>query len=113
MHQFNGTGPRVCVIGAGIAGLVTAKVLRQDGFDVSVFEKLPSIGGVWASARTYPGLRTNSTRDTYAFSDFPYPDTADEYPTAAQVRQYLDDYVEHFGLRPLLRLGTEVRTVSR
>jgi dimethylaniline monooxygenase (N-oxide forming) len=106
-------GGRVCVIGAGIAGLVTAKVLRDDGFEVLVAETLPTIGGVWAPPRTYPGLRTNSTRDTYAFSDFPYPAAADEFPTAEQVREYLEAYVEHFGLRPLLRLNTEVRTVSR
>jgi dimethylaniline monooxygenase (N-oxide forming) len=105
-------GGRVCVIGAGIAGLVTAKVLRDDGFEVLVAETLPTIGGVWAP-RTYPGLRTNSTRETYAFSDFPYPAAADEFPTAEQVREYLEAYVEHFGLRPLLRLNTEVRTVSR
>src|SRR5215207_6904242 len=113
MHQFNGTGPRVCVIGAGIAGLVTAKVLRDDGFDVLVFERLPTIGGVWAPSRTYPGLRANNPRETYAFSDFEYPGTADDFPTAEQVRAYLDGYVVHFGLRPLLRLATEVRTVSR
>jgi cation diffusion facilitator CzcD-associated flavoprotein CzcO len=40
-------GGRVCVIGAGVAGLVTAKVLRDDGFEVLVFERLPTIGGVW------------------------------------------------------------------
>jgi cation diffusion facilitator CzcD-associated flavoprotein CzcO len=42
---------RVVVIGAGIAGLVTAKVLRDHGFDVTVFEKEPAIGGVWAESR--------------------------------------------------------------
>lgn len=104
---------RVCVIGAGIAGLVTARVLRDDGFDVQVFERLPAIGGVWAASRTYPGLRANNPRETYAFSDFPYPETADEYPTAEQVRDYLNAYVERFALGPLLRLGTEVRHVSR
>jgi cation diffusion facilitator CzcD-associated flavoprotein CzcO len=72
LDQFNSVGRRVCVIGAGIAGLVTAKVLRDDGFHVVVFEKLPTIGGVWAPRHTYPGLRTNSPRETYAFSDFPY-----------------------------------------
>jgi GntR family transcriptional regulator/MocR family aminotransferase len=113
MPQLRGTGGRVCVIGAGIAGLVTAKVLRDDGFEVTVFERSPAIGGVWASSRTYPGLRANNPRETYAFADFPYPATADDFPTAEQVRAYLDAYVEHFGLRPLLRLGTEVRTVSR
>jgi dimethylaniline monooxygenase (N-oxide forming) len=106
-------GKTVCVVGAGIAGLVTAKVLRQDGFDVTVFEKMPTIGGVWAAPRTYPGLRTNNPRETYAFSDFPYPRTADEFPTAEQVREYLDAYVERFRLRPLLCLATEVVSISR
>jgi cation diffusion facilitator CzcD-associated flavoprotein CzcO len=113
MDLFNGTGRRVCVIGAGIAGLVTAKVLRDDDFEVIVFDKSPTIGGVWAPSRTYPGLRANNPRETYAFSDFPYPDTADDFPSAEQVRDYLNAYVEHFGLRPLLRLGTVVRAVSR
>jgi Flavin-binding monooxygenase-like len=113
LHQFTSVGRRVCVIGAGIAGLVTAKVLRDDGFDVVVFEKLPAIGGVWAPMHTYPGLRTNSPRETYAFSDFPYFPTADDFPTAAQVRDYLQAYVEHFALAPLLRLSTEVCRVSR
>ncbi|HET7318425.1 MAG TPA: FAD/NAD(P)-binding protein, partial [Nitrospirota bacterium] len=35
------SGKRVCVIGAGIAGLVTSKVLKEDGFEVVVFEKQP------------------------------------------------------------------------
>ncbi len=65
------SGQRVCVLGAGIAGLVTAKVLRDDGFEVSVFEKKPNIGGVWAPSRTYPELRTNTPREMYEFSDFP------------------------------------------
>lgn len=104
---------KVCVIGAGIAGLVTAKVLRDDGFDVVVPERLPAIGGVWASPRTYPGLRANNPRETYAFSDFEYPATADDFPTAEQVREYLNAYCDHFSLRPLLRLSTEVINVSR
>jgi len=103
---------RVCVVGAGIAGLVSAKVLREDGFEVIVFEKESSIGGVWAASRTYPGLRANNPRETYAFSDFPYPQTADDYPTAEQVRAYLESYADHFGLRPHIRLATEVVSIA-
>lgn len=103
---------RVCVVGAGIAGLVSAKVLRDDGFDVVVLEKEASIGGVWAASRTYPGLRANNPRETYAFSDFPYPATADDYPTAEQVRAYLEAYVDHFGIRPSIRLSTEVVSIA-
>ncbi len=75
---------RVAVIGAGISGLVTTKVLLQDGFDVVSFEKQTTPWGVWSEERTYPGLRTNNPRDTYAFSDHPYPKTADDFPTATR-----------------------------
>ncbi|WP_405135879.1 flavin-containing monooxygenase [Nocardia sp. NBC_01388] len=104
---------RVVVVGAGIAGLVTAKVLRDDGFDVTVVEKESAIGGVWAPSRTYPGLRTNNSRETYAFSDHPYEHGADVFPTAEQVRAYLASYVARFELDPLIRLSTEVIEVAR
>ncbi|MEZ4869461.1 MAG: NAD(P)/FAD-dependent oxidoreductase [Caldilineaceae bacterium] len=108
----NTSGKRVCIIGAGIAGLVTAKVFQADGFAVTLFEKQAELGGVWAASRTYPGLRANNPRETYAFSDYPYPATADEYPTAEQVRSYLNAYADHFGIRPLIRLATEVVAVA-
>lgn len=104
---------RVCVIGAGVAGLVTVKVMKNAGFDVTVFDKESSIGGVWAPSRAYPGLRTNNPRETYAFSDWPHPETSDTFPTAAQVRDYLGSYVERWGIGAHLRLSTEVVSVSR
>jgi cation diffusion facilitator CzcD-associated flavoprotein CzcO len=106
-------GRRVCVIGAGISGLVTAKVLLEDGFDVTVFEKEPAIGGVWAPSRTYPGLSTNNTRESYGFSDHRYPRDADDFPSAPQVQAYLASYADRFALWPHLRLGTEVKRVAR
>lgn len=104
---------RVCVIGAGLAGLATAKVLQADGFDVTVFEKAPRVGGVWLPSRTYPELRTNTAREEYAFSDFPYPESADDFPTAEQVLNYIESYVDHFELQDAIRLSTEVTSVSR
>jgi len=89
---------RACVIGAGISGLVTAKVLLADGFHVELFEKQSDLGGTWHPDRTYPGLRTNDPGAVYCFSDVPYPDTADAFPTAEQVREYLHDYADRFGL---------------
>ena len=109
----NELGRRVCVIGAGISGLVTAKVLKADGFDVVVFEKESTLGGVWASSRTYPGLRANNPRDTYAFSDYPFPPTASDFPSAAEMRAYLRSYAERFGILACIQLGTEVVQVDR
>jgi dimethylaniline monooxygenase (N-oxide forming) len=103
----------VCVIGAGVSGLVSAKVLKHDGFDVTVFDNEPTIGGVWAPSRTYAGLCTNNPKEHYAFSDFRYPETCDEFPTAEQVLEYLQLYVDEFGLRSHIRLSTDVLSVSR
>lgn len=103
----------VCIIGAGLSGLVTAKVLKHDGFDVTIFEKGPTVGGVWAPSRVYAGLCAQNPQKAYAFSDFPYPETSDEFPTAGQVFEYLTSYVEHFGLESHLNLSTEILSVAR
>lgn len=55
----------VGVIGAGFAGLVTAKVLKDFGFEPHVFECDFEVGGVWAASRRYPGLTTQNVRSTY------------------------------------------------
>jgi dimethylaniline monooxygenase (N-oxide forming) len=101
------------VVGGGIAGLVAAKVLGSHGFEVTLFEREPGIGGVWARSRAYPGLRANNPRETYAFSDHPYPEGTADFPSAAEIRSYLDSYVERFGLGPCMRLSTEVAAVRR
>ena len=47
---------RVGVIGAGVAGLSTAKVLLAAGHEVVVFDRTPDVGGVWSRTRRYPGI---------------------------------------------------------
>ena len=50
----------VGVIGSGIAGLITAHILLQDGFErVEVLTRDRSVGGVWSEERVYPGLQIN------------------------------------------------------
>lgn len=100
----------VGIIGAGFAGLSTAKVLRAFGFEVTVFEKEPDVGGVWAASRRYPGLTTQNPRTTYALSDFPMPADYPEWPSGQQVQAYLHSYAEHFGLIPHLRMSTTVES---
>lgn len=46
---------RIAVVGAGIAGLACAYVLKEKGFDVVVYEKNPSVGGRMSS-RTKDGF---------------------------------------------------------
>jgi cation diffusion facilitator CzcD-associated flavoprotein CzcO len=39
---------RVCVVGAGASGLITASKLIKAGIRVTIFEKSSEIGGIWA-----------------------------------------------------------------
>lgn len=104
---------KIGVIGGGLAGLSTTKILRQFGFDVVLFEREADIGGVWSASRRYPGLTTQNPRDTYAFSDFPMPRDYPEWPSGAQVQAYLETYVDHFRFREAIRLNTEVTGVHQ
>jgi cation diffusion facilitator CzcD-associated flavoprotein CzcO len=99
---------RVGIIGAGVAGLTTAKVLKQAGHEVIVYDKAPDVGGVWSRTRRYPGLTTQSPKAQYSLSDFPMPRDYPEWPTGPQVQAYLAGYASHFGLDPALRLSAEV-----
>jgi cation diffusion facilitator CzcD-associated flavoprotein CzcO len=103
---------RIAIIGAGVAGLVTAKVLAAAGHEVRVFEKAPDVGGVWSRTRRYPGLRTQGPKAQYSLSDFPMPKHYPEWPTGAQIQEYLAAYAAHFGLEPNLCLNTEVSAAS-
>lgn len=61
------------MIGGGVAGLATAKECLEQGLDVTVLEKGPSLGGVWAKAgpgrRAWDGTRSTSSLFNTSFSD--------------------------------------------
>jgi dimethylaniline monooxygenase (N-oxide forming) len=99
---------KIAIIGAGFAGLSSAKVLRQAGHDVVVLEKAPDVGGVWSATRRYPGVRTQNDKGTYAFSDYPMPRSYPEWPSGEQVQAYLVSYATRFELDPVIRFSTEV-----
>ena len=40
-------GKKVCVIGAGAAGLAATKNLVEEGFEVTTFERNAYLGGLW------------------------------------------------------------------
>ena len=94
----------IAIIGAGFGGLSAAKILKTFGHQVTIFDKEADVGGVWSASRRYPGLTTQNVKSTYCLSDFPYPDHYPEWPTGAQVQEYLEAYAKHFNLVPSLKL---------
>lgn len=103
----------ICVIGAGISGLVTAKTFIEEGYNITIFEKKAGLGGVWEKSRTYPGLTSQNTSDTYCFSDYPMPKYYSNWPSAEQIRSYLISYAKHFQVLDKIRFQTEVLHVYR
>jgi len=59
----------VGVVGAGPFGLVCAKILLDDGFDVTLFDRQRELGGVWCAESAYADLQTQQPGGTYEFSD--------------------------------------------
>ena len=39
---------KVCIIGAGASGLVSAKYLSSAGFNVTIYDRTDTAGGTWA-----------------------------------------------------------------
>lgn len=104
---------RIGIIGAGVAGLATAKVLLQAGHDVVVFDSAPDVGGVWSRTRRYPGLTTQSAKATYGLSDYPMPRDYPEWPGGEQVQAWLEAYAHEFKVEPHLRLSTRVEHATK
>ena len=107
------TRKNVCVIGAGVSGLVAAKTFRKQGHEVTVIERGPDLGGVWELSRSYPDVQTQSPKDLYRYTDKPMPDSYPEWPKGPQVHAYLADYARDHGLRELIRFDTTVPAPSQ
>lgn len=109
---------RVCVVGAGPSGITAAKALTQRGLDVDVFERRARIGGLWAISEddvqaSYPSLECNTSKRRTEFSDFPMPDAYPDYPHNKQMAEYFEAYVDRFGFRDRIALGTAVESAAQ
>ena len=92
---------RVAVIGAGAAGLASARWLMDAGLEPVVFERTGAVGGLWRpdTGLAYPSLRTNTSKQKTAFSDLAFGDALPDHPMRDDVLAYLERYAEVTGVR--------------
>mgnify|MGYP000318414551 CR=1 FL=1 len=101
---MNRAHPRVAVIGAGISGLTAGKMLKDYGVSYTTFETSDRIGGNWAFANpnghssAYRSLHIDTSKHRLSFKDFPMPSHYPSFPHHSEIKAYLDDYAEAFGL---------------
>lgn len=123
---------KVAVIGAGASGLVTARELLRQGFEVDVFEQSEDVGGLWVydsetesdklgldvnrriHSSLYSSLRTNLPRDIMAFSDYRFDSSGGgnsgwpRFPHHTQVCTYLKNFAKDYHLVDLIHFNTQV-----
>src|SRR5260370_18396217 len=106
----------VAVIGAGPGGLVAARWLLSQGFEPTIFEQAPMLGGQWTGIRgrsgVWPAMHTNTSRIMTAFGDLEH-DSDLVYPSNRDILAYLRRYAETFGLASRIRFGTRIELLSR
>lgn len=106
-----GVTKSVAVIGAGPGGLVAARWLLSQGFEPTIFEQGPMLGGQWTGlvdrSGVWPTMHTNTSRIMTAFSDLEL-DSDLVFPSNREILDYLRRYAETFGLTSRIRLGDPV-----
>lgn len=109
---------RIAIIGGGPGGVVTAKFLRDEGFeDITIFEQSQDIGGQWDASSSFSGvwqtMTTNTACTDTSFSDLPYGNDTSMFVHHRQVHAYLHRYAKTFDLLRHLQTGRRVQQVSR
>ena len=103
-----GPGPKIAIIGAGVAGLCLGIRLKRAGFhDFTIYEKSGAVGGTWHD-NSYPGAGCDVPSHLYCFSFEPNPNWSRKYPEQPEIHRYLEHCARKYGLCPHLRFGTEI-----
>lgn len=107
------------VIGAGWAGLASAKTYHQlhPGRSVVILDQNATLGGTWAKERLYPGLKTNNLVGPLQYPDFPlvpeeFGIEKGQHIPGHVVHDYLSQYADKFGIADKIRYGVNVITAE-
>lgn len=109
------TGKSVAILGAGPSGLVATKEAILNGLVPTVIEQMADIGGVWnqVTGAVWPSMRTNLSKFTCSFSDFPWSENSDIFPTSEDMFLYLKSYAIKFELLKYIKFNCKVISVRQ
>ena len=103
---------RVCIVGAGPAGLSVARALSRLRIPYDQYERHTDVGGIWdlenPGSPMYESAHFISSRKLSGFFDHPMPDSYPDYPSHRQILDYTREFAATYGLREQIRFGTTV-----
>lgn len=98
----------IAVLGAGFAGIGAAIRFKEAGItDFVVLEKASEIGGVWRE-NTYPGCACDVPSALYSYSFAPNPKWSRVFAEQAEIKTYLQDTAQRFGVMQYIHLNREM-----
>jgi hypothetical protein len=106
-REDRGTEDSFALVGAGPIGLCVARSLSQHGIPYVQFESADAVGGNWRDG-VYETAHIISSRKTTEFTDYPMPAAYPDFPSAAQMLGYLQDYARHYDLEKDIVFGATV-----
>ncbi|MFD0854970.1 flavin-containing monooxygenase, partial [Actinomadura adrarensis] len=101
---------KVAILGAGMTGIAAGIACAAAGFTYEIFERGDDIGGTWR-INTYPGIAVDTPSIYYSFSFEQEAGWSRYYPVGDEYQHYLQRVVDKYGLRPNIRLETEIRSL--
>lgn len=101
----------VLILGAGVSGIAAAAGCLRAGIDeIVVVDRAAAVGGTWLH-NVYPGCAVDIPTHVYSFSWAPNPEWSRVFAPQAEIRDYLEQVVSDFAVRPKLQLNTEILEV--
>jgi cation diffusion facilitator CzcD-associated flavoprotein CzcO len=103
----HGAEPRFAIIGAGMAGILSAIKLKEAGFDFVVYEKADRLGGTWRE-NSYAGIACDVPSHLYSYSFALNPDWSHRFSPGAEILAYFERVAHEHGVVDHIRYNREI-----
>jgi Flavin-binding monooxygenase-like len=105
----------VAIIGAGPAGLTTARALKLLNIPFTVYEKHSDVGGIWditnPGTPMYKSAHFISSKTLSGHAGFPMPAHFPDYPSRVQIHEYIQNFAKEYELYDEIRFNSRISQV--